>query len=144
MQKRTKEITLLILTAVAATACDEKSAADSNEDIKHCVDKDGVVQDESKCANVPDPPHDHDGSAPHHAGGGGHGGFFWYYGGGRSISPGGRVTGGSYKPSVGRTYSPPSRAPSFSGGGGGGKSTPSIGRGGFGGTGGGHAGGGGS
>ena len=143
MQKRTKSITLTILAAVAATACDEKPAISSDEDIKHCVDQDGVVQDESKCAGVPDTHHDHDGSAPHHAGGGGH---FWYYGGGRSIAPGGRVTGGSYRPSPGRTYSPPSRAPSFSGGGGkvGGGSSPSIGRGGFGGTGGGHAGGGGS
>ena len=61
-----------------------------------------------------------------------------YYGGGGGsrtpISPGGRVSGGSYAPSPGRTYAPSS---GFKGG-----STPSIGRGGFGSTGAGHAGGG--
>jgi len=106
-----------MLTAVAAAACEQSKT----EEIKHCVDENGVVQDESNCNNVPtqhpdggpvDPAHPH--------GGGGH--FFWYYGGSSSpVSPGGRVTGGSYSPSPGRSYSP-----------------PSVTRGGFGSTGAGH------
>lgn len=120
--RKTKTITLTMLAAIAAAACEETKA--TTEDIKHCVDENGVVQDESNCATVPE--HDADGGPidPQHPHGGGH--FFWYYGGFSSPqSPGTRVTsgtgGGSYTPSVGKSYSP-----------------PSISRGGFGATGAGH------
>lgn len=143
MLKRTKNITLVVLTAFAA-ACDENKP-NPNEEIKHCVDQDGVVQDEEKCKDVPEnqqpppapQPLPDGGTAPHSTSttGGSHG-FFWYYGGGGSsgtrYTPGSRVTGGSYTPSPGKVYSPPSRV----------SSPPSISRGGFGGTGGGHVGGG--
>lgn len=139
MLRRSKNVSLVLLAAIAAAACDENKA---QEEIKHCVDENGVVQEDSKCHDAPvQPPTGSDGGqpAPHSGGGGGH--FFWYYGGTRTpVAPGGRVGGGSYAPSPGRTYSSPS-----SGGGsrGGSTSSPSIGRGGFGGTGAGHAGGGG-
>ena len=129
--RRTKEITLVILAAIAAAACEESKQAE--EDLKHCVDENGVVQDESKCHDAPvQPPTGSDGGPAHHSGGGGGHGFFWYYGGTRApVSPGGKVTGGSYAPSPGKSYAP-----------------PSISKGGFGGTGksfsspGGHGGGG--
>lgn len=118
-----------MLAAIAATACDENQsqapAPNPNEDLKHCVDENGVVQDEEKCKDAPEAhPMGPDGGpiASHpSSGGGGH--FFWYYGGtgGRTVSPGTRVGGGSYTPSPGKAYSP-----------------PSIGRGGFGSTGAGH------
>jgi hypothetical protein len=121
MLRRTKNISLIILTSIAAAACDETPPP--NTDIKHCVDENGVVQDESNCQAIPedagthDPQHPHS-SSPH---------FFWYYGGGGGVvSPGTRVTGGSFSPSPGKAYSPPS----------------TITRGGFGATGAGHAGGG--
>lgn len=144
--KRSTNITLVLLTAVAAAACDEQN------EIKHCVNEDGVVQEEEKCKDAPvTVPTGSDGGVAHGSGGGG-GHFFWYYGGGGSrtpVAPGGRVSGGSYSPSSGKTYAPSS---GFSGGGSkggsvggshGGGNSPSVGRGGFGGTGGGHAGGGG-
>ncbi len=130
MQRRTKNITLVMLAAIAATACDETKTdvPNPNEDVKHCVDENGVVQDEEKCKDAPlHPPTGSDGGPAHHSGGGG-GHFFWYYGG-THTAPGGRVGGGSYAPSVGKTYSPPSSR---------GGSSPSIGRGGFGSTGAGH------
>lgn len=110
MLRRTTGITITMLAALAAAACDETQA-----ELKHCVDENGVVQDESNCANL-------DGGAPdpQHPGttGGGH--FFWYYGGSSTpVARGTRVSGGSYTPSTGHSYSPPS----------------TIGRGGFGGTG---------
>jgi len=134
MQRRTKNISLVMVAAIAAAACDENQTQTANpnpnEDLKHCVDENGVVQPEENCKDSPaDHPMGPDGGpiASHpSSGGGGH--FFWYYGGtgGRTVSPGTRVSGGSYTPSVGRSYSPPS---SYS---------PSIGRGGFGATGAGH------
>lgn len=118
-----------MLAALAAAACDEQQT-----ELKHCVDENGVVQDESNCTNQ-------DGGTPvsgnpTHPGSTGGGHFFWYYGGSSTpVTRGTRITGGSYTPSPGRSYSPPSVH--------GGGSGPSIGRGGFGGTGAGHAGGGG-
>jgi len=107
MTRKSKTVTLTILAAIAATACDDP-------DIKHCVDENGVVQDENNCnapeggAPVGTPPP----GAPVHI-------YHWYYGGYSSPqSPGTRVTGGSYSPTPGKSYS-----------------TPSISRGGFGGTG---------
>jgi hypothetical protein len=121
MLRRTRGIHITMLAALAAAACDESSA-----DLKHCVDENGVVQDESNCADA--------GTATPGTTGGGH--FFWYYGGSSTpVTRGTRITGGSYTPSTGRSYSPPS---SYHGGG----STPTIGRGGFGGTGEGFGGGG--
>jgi len=140
MQRRTKNISLVMLAAIAAAACDEHQSQTTppNEDLKHCVDENGVVQDEEKCKDAPEShPMGPDGGpiASHpSSGGGGH--FFWYYGGsGTPIARGSRVSGGSYTPSTGRSYSPPSTH--------GGGSSPSIGRGGFGGTGAGHGSGGG-
>lgn len=107
--RKTRSITLTLLAAIAAAACDENQTA-TQENIKHCVDENGVVQDESNCANVPE---SHDGGTPvdpQHPHNGGH--FFWYYGGVSSPrSPGTRITtgsGGSYTPSPGVKYSPPS------------------------------------
>lgn len=101
--RRSATITLTILTGIALAACDEPQ-----EEIKHCVDENGVVQDEAVCADAGaegptgpiDPQHPHVGSTH----------FFWYYGGGyrAPLTPGTRVTGGSYTPSPGRVYSPPS------------------------------------
>lgn len=130
MLRRTKSITLTILTAIAASACDETpKPPPPDPEVKHCVDENGVVQDEEKCNTSPEShPMGPDGgpiSSHPSSGGGGH--FFWYYGGsGGVVSPGGRVSGGSYSPSPGKAYSPPS----------------TITRGGFGSTGAGHAGGG--
>ena len=123
MLRRTKNISLVMLAAIAATACDESKteAPNPTDDLKHCVDENGVVQDEEKCKDAPlNPPTGSDGGPAHHSGGGG-GHFFWYYGG-THTAPGGRVGGGSYAPTPGKSYSP-----------------PSIGRGGFGATGAGHA-----
>lgn len=113
MIRKTKAITLTLLTAIAVAACDE--------DIKHCVDENGVVQDEKNCAASPTDGGDlPDGGAinssnpvPVHF-------YRWYYGsgGGGVYSPGTRISGGSYTPAPGKAYSP-----------------PSISRGGFGGTG---------
>lgn len=105
MLKRSRNVTLTILSAIALAACDEQAS-----DIKHCVDENGVVQDESNCnPTAPD-----GGSNPVY-----HPGFRWYYGGTGGVwSPGTRVSGGSYTPAPHINYSP-----------------PSIGRGGFGGTG---------
>jgi hypothetical protein len=103
MLKRSKNVTLTILTAIALAACDD-------QDIKHCVDENGVVQDETTC----NPTTDDGGVNPTY-----HPGFRWYYGGTRSTwTPGTRVSGGSYTPTPHVDYSP-----------------PSIGRGGFGATG---------
>ncbi len=95
MLKRSRNVTLTILTAIALAACDEQAS-----EIKHCVDENGVVQEESNCnPTAPD---------------GGvnstyHPGFRWYYGGYSSPqSPGTRVGGGSYEPAPNVHYSPPS------------------------------------
>lgn len=107
--RRTQLVTLTLLTAIAATACDE--------DLKHCVDENDVVQEETNC-NVPD------GGTPVNTGTPGTPGvpihiYHWYYGGYSSPqSNGTRLSGGTYTPSAGKSYSP-----------------PSISRGGFGGTG---------
>jgi hypothetical protein len=102
--KRSVNVTLTILTAIALSACDD-------QDTKHCVDENGVVQDETNC----NPIGSDGGVNPVY-----HPGFRWYYGGnsGGIWTPGTRVSGGSYTPAPHVDYSP-----------------PSIGRGGFGGTG---------
>jgi len=122
MLRRTKQISLVMVAAIAAAACDENKTPSPNDELKHCVDENGVVQDEEKCKDAPvQPPTGSDGGPAQHSGGGG-GHFFWYYGGSSTpVTRGTRVTGGSYAPSVGKSYSP-----------------PSIGRGGFGSTGAGH------
>jgi len=125
--RKTKAITLTMLAAIAAAACDENQVASS--EVKHCVDENGVVQDESNCAGVPERTPDGGPIDPQHPYNGTH--FFWFYGGGTTYSPGTRITtgsgGGSYTPSVGKSYSPPSisrggfggTGESFGGGGGG-------------------------
>lgn len=131
--KRSREVNLTILLTIIASitaGCDEPKPP--AEDLKHCVDSNGIVVEEEKCKDSPSGPAaasspSGDGgtssSSTHHSGGGG--GHFWYYGGaGTPLSPGARATGGSSTPSVGKSYS-----------------TPSVSRGGFGATGGGHAGG---
>ena len=108
MLKRSRNVTLTILSAIALAACDEQAS-----DIKHCVDENGVVQDESNC----NPNTEDGGTNPVY-----HPGFRWYYGGFSSPQVRGtRITtgsGGSYTPAPHVNYSP-----------------PSIGRGGFGATG---------
>lgn len=130
--KRSKAVTLTILAALVATGCDDEVG-----DVKHCVDENDVVHEESFCdpdggdpdASVQVPVYDDHGVITHytymprsH--------FHWYYinsgSGGHIYSPGSKVRGGSYTPSIGRSYSPPS----------------SITRGGFGGLGHGFSGGG--
>ena len=103
--KRSKIVVLTILVSIAAMACDEPH---SNEEIKHCVDQEGIVQDEAKCAAAPvsaNPTTVINNGSPSPIIP-----YFWYYGGGyRSpVSPGTRVMGGSFAPSPGRSYSSPS------------------------------------
>jgi len=108
MTRKSKTVSLTILAVIATAACDESS-------VKHCVDEQGAVQDENNCTTTTD-----DAGVVHTP----HPGFRWYYGGySTPQSPGTKVTGGSYDPSPGITYSP-----------------PSISRGGFGGTGEAHGG----
>lgn len=126
--KRSRVVTLTILLAIIASACEEKQ-----NDLKHCVDENGVVVEEKHCENASDaappygPPQSSDGgthSTGTRSGGGGH---FWYFGGHSApVAPGGKVSGGSYTPSTGKSYSPPSVG---------------VSRGGFGSTGAGHGGG---
>lgn len=108
MLKRSRNVTLTILGAIALAACDEQASSS-----KSCVDDAGVVQDESNCnPTLPD-----GGPNPVY-----HPGFRWWYYNGGSYRPGYRITpggGGSWDPPH-VTFSP---------------SPPSIGRGGFGGTG---------
>lgn len=91
--KRSKKIDLTIITLLAASF---SAACNNNDDVKHCVDQNGVVVPESQCLNQ----------------GGGLGGhvmpFRWYYGGGRLFSPGSRISGGSYTPAASHSYSLPS------------------------------------
>lgn len=139
--KKSKLVTLGLLALVATTvACDDTN---SSEEVRHCLDKDGVVVDESLCTvnqagdagvvrmvqrtdsngniiYVPDTTVVMDNSPPVVY-------YHWYYGGWsrpmprgtRVIVSGPGMTGGSFHPSVGHTYSTPS----------------TFGRGGFGGTG---------
>jgi hypothetical protein len=122
--KRSKTVTLTILGVITAhilAGCDEKT-----EEAKHCVDDTDTVVDESNCGefdaggleqaqdDAGKPMVDNVGHPVyvHHGGGG----FIfiphtrWYYGGGGGTvySPGTRVSGGSYTPTPGRSYSPPS------------------------------------
>lgn len=92
--KRSKTVDLTILALLAAsfgTACAK------DPELKHCVDQNGVVVDDSQCTN----------QATY-----GHGGniipFRWYYGGTGIFSPGSRISGGSFTPSAGHVYSSPS------------------------------------
>ncbi|GEM_PF-3277095 len=82
--KKSKEVTLLIVTSIAAgilAACGGASNA------KACVDKDGAVVDASYCEN--------------RSGVGGAMPFLWYYGG---FYNSGRAYGGSYQPTSGASY----------------------------------------
>src|SRR5258708_22303266 len=116
--KKSKIITLGIL-ALTAIACDDNN---NTEEVRHCLDADGVVVDESLCASddggVSSNPLNH--SVIIHR---------WYYGGSRVYTPGTRIiinSGGGWAPSPGHSYSTPS----------------TIGKGGFGATGHGATGGG--
>lgn len=96
--RKTKCITLTLLTTLAASL----SGCNESEEIKHCVDKDGVVVDENECNNpVASTPHVNGTPfiAPH-----------WYYGGGYTtpLVRGSRPIGGSYSPAPGKAYAPPS------------------------------------
>lgn len=117
--KKSQNIKLGIVTAVALAACNPT-------EVKHCIDADGNVVEDSKCDPVNEPDGGSSNTVP----------FRWYYGGtgGRTYSPGTRIvtSGGSYTPNPGRSYSSPSGHTSGSPG--------SIGRGGFGGIGHGTAG----
>lgn len=117
--RRSHAVSLTILATISTTlllyGCDEQN---SNEDIKHCVDENDNVVDEAQCgtidsdagiADMTDP----DTGVVHHGSHGSGGIYFipyrWYYGGGGVVrSPGTRVSGGTYSPSVGRSYSAPS------------------------------------
>lgn len=94
--KRSNKVDLTIVTLLAASFTAGCNDGFDYNNIKHCVDENGVVVPDAQCNNV---------------GGGsnmGHVPFRWYYGGGRVFTPGTRVTGGSYVPAPGRTYSAPS------------------------------------
>lgn len=151
---------LLAATSLVVMACDDNQP----QEIRHCVNEQGVVVDESFCAPLDNP----DGGDPSDSGltvATDDAGnpivvprttvvvpdgppvflfYHWYYGGGytRPLAPGTRIIingrgYGSWRPSPGRVYVSP-RGGSWSLGGGG----SSIGRGGFGGTGRGFSGGG--
>lgn len=120
--KRSKTVTLTILGVIATHIL---AGCDKSEEVKHCVDDSDTVVDESNCGefdagglvqaqddagkpmidNVGHPVYVHSG-----------GGFIfvphtrWYYGGGGGTvySPGTRISGGSYSPAPGRSYSAPS------------------------------------
>lgn len=91
--KRSKKIDLTIVTLLAASF---SAACAQDPDLKHCVDPNGVVVDDSQCQNQGGPVIP--GRIP----------FHWYYGGSRIFTPGSRVSGGSYTPSSGHVYSTPS------------------------------------
>lgn len=156
--KKSKVVTLGLLaaTALVVMACDDQPA----QEIRHCVNEQGVVVDESLCAPLDDPdagdggytvadddagnpivvPRQQSSGVPVFLF------YHWYYGGGyaRPLVPGTRIivngSGyGSWRPSPGRVYTSPrgvSVGEGFHGSG--------IGRGGFGGTGRGFSGGGGA
>lgn len=116
MRKRSLTVSLTILTIIAAAGCDEQQ-----RELQHCVDGDGVVVDEDKCADAAVSavaPSD-DAGTTH---GIGRSGFYWFYGGRSVLSPGTRVSSGSYSPGTG-SYSSPS-----------GRSSVGVSRGGFGGS----------
>lgn len=119
--KRTGIITLGVL-AVTAIACNEKSP-----DIRHCVNEDGVVVDESLChpLDATDAGVDDAGTVttddagipivvPPHSAGNPVIFYRWYYGGySRPLIPGERVIingngYGGFRPSIGHSYSSPS------------------------------------
>ena len=110
--KRSHKVYLTILPAIALMACEENNTVPiqpANDEVKHCVDEDGGVVDESNCdldasvdnQNLPPRP-----IAQYPVGYR----FRWYYGGtnGTVLAPGSRISGGSFEPSVGRVYSSPS------------------------------------
>jgi uncharacterized membrane protein YgcG len=119
MIKRNRTVTLtLIATMVASglTACDEQryncyedddgeSHCEAIPTIKHCVDQDGVVQDERYCSDKDWTDEQHIVHHPVTT-------FFWFYGGyyqpqqvGTRINF--NVSGGSRTPISGRSYSSP-------------------------------------
>ncbi len=148
---------LLAATAMVVMACDEQPT----QEIRHCVNEQGVVVDESFCTLLDNPDAGDDGGytvatddagvpivVPRQQSSGVPVILFyhWYYGGGyvRPLAPGTRiiVNGngyGSFRPSPGRIYTSPRGVSVGSGIGG-----SSIGKGGFGGTGRGFGGGSGS
>jgi len=90
--KHSKTINLIFINALAASIL----GCSSSEEVKHCVDENGVVIDESNCDQGN--PH----YSPH---------FRWYYGGGL-FNRGSRVSGGGYHPLSGHSYSSPSHGSS--------------------------------
>jgi hypothetical protein len=127
--KKSKLVSLGLLTAVslAVIACDDEQQPPQNEEVKHCLNSDGLVVDESNCVvddkdaglvqatddagNVIYVPQTY-----YHGGGGGGPVIFyrWYYGGSsRVVTPGTRliINGngyGRFTPSPGHSYSTPS------------------------------------
>lgn len=104
--KRSKAVYLFILPAIALMACeDTPSATPARDEVKHCVDENGSVVEELNCDIDAAAPEQKDASAPHtttvYR-------YRWYYGGNMVLSPGTRVSGGSFEPSIGRSYSSPS------------------------------------
>lgn len=91
--KRSKKVDLTIVTLLAASF---SAACSQNPEMKHCVDQNGVVVDDSQCANQSGFSSGH--FIP----------YRWYYGGTGIFSPGSRISGGSYTPSTGHVYSSPS------------------------------------
>lgn len=154
--KKSKCVTLGLLaaTSLVVMACDDQPA----QEIRHCVNEQGVVVDESFCAPLDNPDAGDDGGytvvnddagvpivVPRQQSSGVPVILFyhWYYGGGyvRPMAPGTRIIingngRGSWLPSPGRVYTSP-RGISV-----GGSEGSGIGRGGFGGTGRGFSGGG--
>lgn len=85
------KVQLVLVPALAAATL----AACREDEVKHCVDKQGKVVDDSRCKDTPlgAAPSS---TSPH--------GFFWYYGGTRALPMGSGVSGGSYIPSASHSY----------------------------------------
>ena len=129
MKRSSNAIRLLIIPALALAACEEKDcsptvSSETPVEIKHCVDSDGVVMDEAHCKELHEidggevddagnpifvehdnPPPNDDGTyhpRPVHI-------YHWYYGGTNQVLvPGTRVSGGTFTPRSGVSYSSPS------------------------------------
>lgn len=111
--KSSKSVQVTALTAIAALIV---TACGGNSNVQHCVDDQGVVVDDAKCADA------------------GNHGFRWYYVP-RLFSIGSRVSGGSYSRSPGVSYTPRASAGSSSSLFGGSSKSSTVSRGGFGSTG---------
>jgi hypothetical protein len=95
--KRSTQVSVTILATLALTVVPTLAACRTNRaEALHCVDGENRVVDESYCRDKD------------RAGGTGFFPYFWYYGGaGRGLPNGSILTGGSYDPEPGRSYTSP-------------------------------------